>query len=90
MHALGHRGILRRQPERIPAHRMQHGEALRPLVARDHVAQRVVAHVAHVDPAGRIGKHLEHVVLGSTGSSRAANVPCSSQVRHLASVSWNG
>ena len=64
MHALGHRGVLRRQAERIPAHRMQHGKALRALVARDHVADRVVAHVAHVNPAGRIGEHLEHVVFG--------------------------
>ena len=64
MHALGHRRVLGRQAERVPAHRMQHVEALRPLVARDHVAERVVAHVAHVDPAGRIGEHLEHVVFG--------------------------
>ena len=41
---------------------MQHVEALRALVARDHVAHRVVAHMAHMDAARRIGKHLEHVV----------------------------
>ena len=64
MDALGHRGVLGRQAERVPAHRMQHVEALRALVARDHVAERVVAHVAHVDAARRIGEHLEHVVFG--------------------------
>ena len=34
----------------------------RALVARHHVAHRVVAHVAHVDAPRRIGEHLQHVV----------------------------
>src|SRR5262249_4976118 len=33
-------------------------------VAGDHVAQRVIADVTHMDPARRVGKHLEHIVFG--------------------------
>src|SRR5215469_1544445 len=57
-----HRRVLGRQAERVPAHRMQHVEALRALVARDDVAHRVVADVADVQFPRRIGKHLEHVI----------------------------
>ena len=46
MVAARHRRVLGGQPERVPAHRMQNVEALRALVARDHVAHRVVAHMA--------------------------------------------
>ena len=56
------RRVLGRQAERVPAHRMHHREAARPLVARHHVAQRVVAHVAHVDLPAGIREHLQHVV----------------------------
>ena len=55
-------GVLGRQAERIPAHRMQHRMAARPLVARHHVAERVVADVPHMQLAAGIGEHLEHVV----------------------------
>ena len=57
-----HRGVLGRQPERVPAHRMENVEAPRAPVTRHHVAHRVVAHMAHVDAPGRIGEHLEHVI----------------------------
>ena len=33
-------------------------------LAGDHVADRVVAHVPHVDAPGRVREHLEHVVRG--------------------------
>src|ERR1700761_7691803 len=56
------RGVLRRQAERIPAHRMQHVVAARAHVARQHVAERVVADMADMDAPGRVGEHLEHVV----------------------------
>ena len=56
------RRVLGRQAERVPAHRMHHREAARPLVARHHVAQRVVAHMAHVDLPAGIREHLQHVV----------------------------
>src|SRR3546814_4711267 len=62
MHSALDGGVLGRQPERIPAHGMQHVESARLLVARHDVAERVVPHMAHVDAARRIGKHLEHVV----------------------------
>ena len=58
-----HGGVLRRQPERVPAHGMEHVEPHGAFVARDHVAHGVVAHVPHMDAPRRIGEHLEHVVL---------------------------
>ena len=60
-----HRGILGRHAERVPAHRMEHVEALHPLVAREHVAHRVVADMAHMDAPRRIGEHLEDIGLGA-------------------------
>ena len=54
--------VLRRQAERIPTHRMHHRITARTLVARHHVAKRVVAHVAHVDLPAGIREHLQHVV----------------------------
>ncbi len=57
------RGVLRRQAERVPAHRLQHVLALHALVAADHVADGVVAHVAHVQRAGRVRQHGEAVEL---------------------------
>ena len=57
-----HGGVLGRHAEGVPAHRMQHVEAHGALVARHHVAHRVVAHVPHVDAPRRIGEHLQHVV----------------------------
>ncbi|KAF5028666.1 hypothetical protein DSECCO2_656680 [anaerobic digester metagenome] len=60
-------GVFRRQPEGVPAHGVQHVEALHALEARHHVADGVVAHVPHVDVARRVGEHLEHVVLGLVG-----------------------
>ncbi len=57
------RGVLGGQAERIPAHRMQHVLALRALEARNHVAHRIVADMAHMDAPRRIGEHLEHVIL---------------------------
>ena len=44
-----HRGVFGGHPEGVPAHRMQHAEPLRRLVAGDHVAHRIVADVTHVD-----------------------------------------
>ena len=55
-------GILRRKPERIPAHGMQHAEPLGPLVAGEDVPERVVADMPHVDTARRVRKHLQNVV----------------------------
>jgi hypothetical protein len=58
------RVLLRRQAERIPAHRMQHIEPLHPLVAREDVRRRVALGVAHVQArAAGVGEHVEDVVL---------------------------
>ena len=59
-----HRRIFGGHPEGIPAHRVQHAESGQGFVARDHVAHRVVAHMAHVDAPRRIGEHLQHIILG--------------------------
>ncbi len=56
-------GVLGRQAERVPAERMQHVVAAHALGARHHVADDVVAHVAHVRVPRRIGEHLEAVEL---------------------------
>ncbi len=55
------RRILGRQAERVEAHRPQHGCTVAAAKMRDDVAQRVVEDVPHVQLAGRIGEHLEHV-----------------------------
>ena len=62
MHPPVPRRILRRQPECVPPHRMQHGKPPRPLIPRNHVAQRIVAHMAYVNLPARIREHLQHVV----------------------------
>ncbi len=55
-------GVLGRHAEGVPAHRMQHVKSARALVAGNHVAHRIIADMAHVDAAGRIGKHFQHVI----------------------------
>ena len=57
-----HRRIFSRHAEGVPAHRMQHVVAAGALVAGHDVAHRIVAHMAHMDAAGRIGEHLKHIV----------------------------
>src|SRR5213080_5216278 len=57
-------GVLGREPEGVPAHGVEHARARHAPLARDHVADRVVAHVAHVDAPGGVREHLEHVVRG--------------------------
>ncbi len=57
-----HGGVLRRQSERVPAHRMEDIEPAGAAITRHHIAHGVVAHMAHVDAPRRIGEHLEHVI----------------------------
>ncbi len=64
MHAALPCCILGRQPECIPSHRVQHRVPARALVTRHDIAERIVAHVAHVDLAARIREHLQNVVFG--------------------------
>ncbi|MND77976.1 hypothetical protein D3C80_696800 [compost metagenome] len=56
-----HRGVFRRHAEGVPAHGLQHVLALHALVAGDHVADGVVAHVAHVQLAARVGEHRQAI-----------------------------
>ena len=63
-HAVLHRRVLGRQAERVPAHRHQHVHAGHAQLARQHVVDRVVAHVAHVQPAARVRQHRAGVELG--------------------------
>ncbi|MNU64278.1 hypothetical protein D3C71_535490 [compost metagenome] len=62
-----HGRVLGRHAEGVPAHGVQDVEALRPLVTRHHVAHHIVAGVAHVDVARRIGEHLEDVIGRTAG-----------------------
>src|SRR5882672_7090398 len=55
------RGVFRGKAERIPADDVQYLPASHPLKPRDRIADRIVPHVAHVDPAGGIREHLQHV-----------------------------
>src|SRR5262249_25210360 len=68
-------GVLGRQPERVPPHGMEHGIALHATLARDDVADRVVAHVSHVDVARWIREHLEHVAGGPPGRGARGELP---------------
>ena len=71
--------ILRRHSKGIPAHGMKHLVPLHPPVAGDHVAHRVIAHVAHVDAPRGIGEHLQHIgpglVAAAVRAERSRFVP---------------
>jgi len=56
------RGVFGRQPERVPAHRVQHVEPLGAHEARQHVAEGVIADMPDMDAPGRVGEHLQHVI----------------------------
>src|SRR6266853_692765 len=60
-------GVFRGQAESVPTHGMQHVEAAHALYAGHHVADGVIAHVAHVHSAGGIRQHLEGVIFGFCG-----------------------
>ena len=57
-----HRGVFSRHSKRIPAHRVQHIMPGADFMAGNHIAHCVIAHMAHMDPPRRIGKHLKHVI----------------------------
>ncbi len=56
-------GVLGGQAEGVPAHGHQHVHALHAQLAREHVVDRVVAHVAHVQLAAGVGQHRARVEL---------------------------
>ena len=62
-HLIGNGRIFSGESKGVPAHGLQHVFALHPLVARDHVGDGVVAHVAHVEFAAGVGKHGQAVKL---------------------------
>ena len=62
---VGDGGIFSRHAEGVPSHGVQHVEPAHALVACHHVADGVIAHVAHVDVPGGIGEHLQQVILGA-------------------------
>ena len=53
MHACLHGVLLGRQPERVPAHRMQHVEAAHPLVAGDDIGRGVALEMADMQTRAR-------------------------------------
>src|SRR3989337_2550282 len=55
-------GILSRETEGIPSHRMQNVVSPHALVTSNHVTDGIVAHMAHVNTARGIRKHLKHVI----------------------------
>ena len=55
------RVVLRRQAERVVAHRVQHAHAVAAPEVRHGVADAVVLQVPHVGLARRVRQHLEHV-----------------------------
>jgi hypothetical protein len=66
-HVVLDRRVLGRHAEGVPAHRLHDVVAEHLVETREHVADRVVAHVAHVQLARRVGEHRQAVVLGPAG-----------------------
>ena len=56
------RRILGRQAKGVPTHGMHDHMPAGAFVARHHIAQRVVAHMPHMDLARGVGEHFQHVV----------------------------
>ncbi|MCY1167703.1 hypothetical protein D9M73_76730 [compost metagenome] len=61
VNTLFHRGIFGRHAEGVPPHRVEHFHACHPAIARQHVAHRIVADMAHMDPPRRIRKHFKNI-----------------------------
>jgi hypothetical protein len=65
MQALANRSPLGRQPERVPAHWMEHVETLHSLHSSDDVGGGVPLGMAHVEArTRRVGEHVEDVEFG--------------------------
>ena len=71
MAALLDRRVLGGQAERVEAHRPQDRVAVAAAEVRDDVPERVVQDVPHVQVAGGVRQHLEHVVLLRARSASA-------------------
>ena len=66
------RRVLRRQAEGVVPHRPQHLHALAAPHVRDHVADRVVERVAHVEVARGVRQHLDDVRLAAVAAASSA------------------
>ena len=78
--------IFRRHAKRVKAHGMQHIKAPHGAEAGNHVANGIVAHVAHMQIAGGIREHLQYI---GFGFGRINLVSCSSQYCcHFFSMAW--
>ena len=62
-HLVLHRRVLGRKAERVPSHGLEDVAPAHALIAADHVADGVVAHVAHVQLPARIREHRQAVEL---------------------------
>ena len=74
------RGVLGGEPERVPADRVEHAEALLTPVACDDIAERIRFGVTHVQIPRRIREHVQDVlprplVVGVVGGERLELVP---------------
>ncbi len=60
--------VFRWQAKCVPAHGLQYILAEHPLVAGNHIPNRIVAHVPHVQLAAWVGEHRQTVVLFPAGN----------------------
>ncbi len=60
--ALADRRVLGRQAEGVVPHRVQHAQAVAAALMTQRIADRVVLDMPHVQIAGGVGQHLEHVL----------------------------
>ena len=72
--ALPDRRVLRWKAEGVEAHRAQHLEPMPPSEVGDDLAEHVVPDVAHMELAGRVRQHLEHVRLGLVVRGRIVGI----------------
>ena len=68
MHAALDGRVLGGQAERVPAHGVQDVVAAHPHVARQRIADGIIAHVAHVQAAAGVGQHFDDVIFGRARS----------------------
>ena len=69
-------GVLGRQPEGVPAKRMQHVEAAHAFGARHDVADDVIADVPHMRVTRRVREHFEAIELRTRGIFSHLERPC--------------
>ena len=63
-------GIFSRQTKRIPAHRLQHMITPQLVETCQHIANGVIAYMAHMQLAGWVGKHRQAVIFGLISTFR--------------------